>query len=246
MSSDQVLEIDVGNSAFKWRLLEGLRSVASGRAPLKDYALELSILDDMTRSIKAVRIVSVAGVDFDMELRATLDLRGNFAEVKAQVNGVRCGYKDLNQLGVDRWMAILAAAEEFCAPLVVVDMGSATTVDIINEDKEHVGGYILPGWRLLYRGLLNDTAIDSARIPVDYQTENISSATTTLDAIGMGRLLMCAASINRVMEGFLADGALNARLVFTGGDALRIIPHIRFEAEYRPDLVLDGLRVALG
>ena len=250
MAEQCILEIDAGNTSFKWRVVQGDQLLNSGRGLLADCVAEFSFLDTYTASIGAVYVASVAGKSFDLELVNALETSGinsiHFAKVEPEVNGVHCGYQTIGDLGVDRWMAVLAASNEFSAPLVIVDAGSAITIDVIDADKKHIGGYIFPGWGLLRGALIDGTAITKTLIPDNYQADFISTGATTLDAIGMGRLLVCAAAINQVCENFLIGKSFEAKLVCTGGDSPTIMPHLRFQAEYRPNLVLDGLRVALG
>lgn len=251
MSSVYILEVDAGNSALKWRVLKEELPVDSGRFLLEEHPHALKpVLEKYPDLINSARVVSVAGEDFNHKLKVDLHLFGVesvcFAEVERQRAGVRCGYRDLNQLGVDRWVAVLAAAQEFSGPLVVIDAGSAITIDFVSAGKEHVGGYILPGWGLLYDALVVGTAIPNERIPLNFQAETIAPGLDSQQSIGMARLLMCASSVNAAVQGFTVSKGRSAQLVCTGGDSLKIMPHLQFEAEYRPDLVLDGLKVALG
>ena len=61
------------------------------------------------------------------------------AEVSAEAAGVTCGYKDFHQLGVDRWLALVAAYRKYAKPIIVVDAGSAVTIDIVDGDGLHLG-----------------------------------------------------------------------------------------------------------
>ena len=250
MSAEQIIDIDVGNSAMKWRLMEGSAFLSSGCVSHQGWSKSLKkILPSESSPVRA-RLVSVAGTEFNAALSNALQeigvSRTDFAQVESTVGSVRCGYRDITQLGVDRWMAILAASEiceEACA---VVDVGSAITIDFVTSDKQHIGGYIIPGWRLLYETLYKETAINKERIPKDYEAVDIEPGSNTRDAIGMGRLLSCVSSIDCAVLGFAERQNSAIQVVCTGGDAQRLMPLLKIKAQYEPNLVLDGLAIALG
>ena len=250
MSAEQIIDIDVGNSTMKWRLMEGLACLDSGRVLHQGWSISLKKALPLESKPVRARLVSVAAPPFNKALSNALQEIGvnriDFAQVESTVGPVRCGYRDITQLGVDRWMAILAASEiceEACA---VVDVGSAITIDFINADKQHLGGYIVPGWQLLYEALYTGTAIHKERIPKDYDAPAIVPGSNTLDAIGMGRLLSCVSSIDCAVLGFAERQNSAIQVVCTGGDAQRLMPLLKIKAQYEPNLVLDGLAIALG
>lgn len=250
MSINSILEIDAGNTDFKWRTLSGSVVVTSGRAAQKEVEITLSDLLKNNQSIKHVRVVSVAGKDFDQRIVSSLKAFRleaiDFAVVEDGIGGIRCGYSELSQLGVDRWMAIIAAASACAGPILVVDMGSALTIDLVDGKRQHCGGYILPGWRLMQKSLLEGTAIHPSRIPYNYEVQSIEPGLNTVDAIGMGRIKAMTSTIDSILNDFENRLNANVSLVCTGGDAPHIMPHLESEVLYKPDLVLDGLSIALG
>lgn len=249
MDKNQILEIDAGNSAFKWRLWSADGSAISNRSQLSEVVKALSVVLRDHPFVERARIVSVAGAPFDAQLKAVLQGKGlrsiEFVKVVKELGGVLCGYDDLSQLGVDRWMAVVAVAAKFSGPIIVVDMGSAFTVDFIGADKKHVGGYILPGWALMQNALVSGTQVAVSRNPVDYQVPEIAPGKSTSDAIGMARLFALSAVIDKSVIDFETREKSAVTVICTGGDAQRILPHIKASAIYQADLVLDGLAVAL-
>lgn len=250
MESNQILDIDVGNTALKWRLELDLSVQCSGRACHAEFIASLDKLFSEFGVPGRARLVSVAGDEFDSELLRLLHEAGvqqvDFAHVEVEAGGVVCGYEDVSQLGVDRWMAILAAAESSDQALAVVDFGSAITIDFVKANREHAGGFILPGWKLLYGALCEGTAINKQHIPDRYQAAAIFPGCSTVDAIGMGRLLACVAPVESALADFEKKEPLGVQVICTGGDAELFMPLLDVGAQCRPDLVLDGLRVALG
>ena len=75
---------------------------------------------------------------------------------EAETLGIQCGYAKFNTLGVDRWLAILAAREITQLPVAVIDLGTANTCDIVINDQ-HLGGWISPGFSVMRESLLSTT-----------------------------------------------------------------------------------------
>jgi len=249
MGETSILEVDGGNSGYKWRLMSGLKILSSGRFTIEELLPGFEgIIQDLPGSVGA-RVVSVAGVEADALLVNALQTLGvhpvNFAEVTRERAGVHCGYEDLSQLGVDRWLAVLAASNEFDGFLAVADFGTALTLDFVDSSRNHVGGYIVPGWGLMCQALIEGTVIDVSRIPFDFQADVLQPGVSSLDAIGRGRLLSMSAFVSAGVSSFESRSTVDVKLVCTGGDALRILPFLDMEAVLRPDLVLDGLALAL-
>ena len=248
MADTYILEIDAGNSSYKWRLLGGDNILSSGRFAHDELLPGFEAVIRGLSGAVAARVVSVAGVQADAALIKALEVLGvkpvTFAKVAREQAGVRCGYKDLNQLGVDRWLAVLAAAHEFEGALAVADFGTALTLDFITAGRDHAGGYIAPGWGLMCQALMEGTAIDAANIPFEYDSVHLLPGVTSSSAIGQGRLLSLSAMVSSGVANFQASVKEDVKLVCTGGDALRILPFLDIKAEIRPDLVLDGLALA--
>jgi type III pantothenate kinase len=146
-------------------------------------------------------------------------------------------------LGVDRWLALLAAWSERGSACLVVDAGSAMTLDFVSGHGRHLGGYIVPGLNLMQRSLFTGTA--GARIQpqsrdADYRPEPGRDTDT---AIRHGCLGMAADFVRASLAGI--EGG--ADLFITGGDADTLSPHIDTDSpvRIRPTLVLDGLALVL-
>jgi type III pantothenate kinase len=147
---------------------------------------------------------------------------------------------DPGQLGVDRWLALLACVDLSPGPALVVDAGTAITLDLLDTSGEHVGGYILPGLKMAESALLEGTAI---RLP-DGNREDFSEmgATNTASAIHQGTTLSVVALIERLSDRLGEHG----RLYVGGGDAHRLSELLTIPHDKVDHLVLRGLaRLAL-
>lgn len=248
MEEKLILEIDAGNTSVKWRLLRDGEILCREASSYLNFFDILDALFSEYKAVSCVNVVSVAGVAFDNKLKNFIEGKGstrlNMAEVQSVSSGVLCAYENVNQLGVDRWMAILAADHSFSGAKLVVDAGSALTIDLIDGNHRHLGGYIVPGWNLMRLALENGTQINHDRIPNDFSIEKIVPGKDTFDAIGMGRMQVMCSVIESVYSSFTDEQSMNVKLILTGGDVQRIIPHLSVDQiSFIEDLVLDGLSV---
>ncbi|MCW9051386.1 MAG: type III pantothenate kinase [Motiliproteus sp.] len=237
-----ILDLDVGNSFIKWRLgdLEGqLRSEGLDRQRFQDCF--------PSQKPRRVRLATVACQQQQQAIEQWCqELWGvpvEIATTQVEAAGVVNSYADPLRMGVDRWLAMLAAFNQFNRPCCVVDCGSAITIDYVAADGRHQGGYIIPGLRLMRLGLLHNTqrvlaSVDSAGVFPARPGES------TEQAVDGGIALLFESLAQRVKADYRQLLGEDAQLVVTGGDGGYFIDVID-EGEYRPQLVLDGLAYAL-
>ena len=143
-----ILQIDIGNSRIKWRLMNGHKSLVAGTQATATILSGKPLVLESVTSVSEVQIASVANPTMVTSLRHQLAERFSasikMAQVTAKAGGVTCGYKNPQQLGVDRWLAIVAAYHQLPERLLVVDAGSAITLDLVSPVGQHQGGYIIP------------------------------------------------------------------------------------------------------
>ncbi len=246
-----ILQIDAGNTRIKWRVIEGSRSgnkgyrtvdkgcrtVAEGNQLTSSILTGEPLLLPTVTTLTMAQLSNVAGdtviATLSKQLRAQFAISLQVAKVSPRVGLVSCGYTSLETLGVDRWLAVLAAFEKTGRAAVVVDAGSALTVDIVNSEGVHQGGYIVPGVRLLQESLWQGT--DQVKVDQYGSGEQPIPGVTTEQAVSHGCILMLVAFIERLAA------ERRAELIITGGDALLIKSQLAVKADYCPDLVLDGL-----
>jgi type III pantothenate kinase len=232
-----ILVIDAGNSRIKWRLTDRHQIVAEGRQ-LTPRALEDAIfsLSDM-QPPSEIRIASVAGdkvVDWlYQQLRKQFDGPIRLAQVASTLGELSCAYEDPKSLGIDRWLAIAAAYNQYNEPLLVIDAGSAITMDIIGPGGQHVGGYIAPGLTLMHDALWKNTS--DVRVVGSGSEELWLPGKNTQQAVNRGCLLAAVSTIESLAAQF------PVRIVITGGDAKILIQAMNLSANNHANLVLDGL-----
>ncbi|MCK7598700.1 type III pantothenate kinase [Microbulbifer sp. CAU 1566] len=255
MSISTILELDQGNTRCKWRLIsvpaerEQPGVVARGAFAPGDWwdAEELPAIWS-ERPPARVRIGNVAGPRVESgiasRLHAALGVEVEFARVAAECGGVRCAYPEYSRLGVDRWLAVLAAFRRHPSPALVVDCGSAVTLDLLGGDGEHLGGYIVPGINLMRRALYSDT--DAVKVAaVHEEGMSLAPGCDTESAVNRGLLLMVLGAIERTYDGLAHQCAVTGlrvpRLWFTGGDGALVASLCDRSGEWVEDLVMEGL-----
>jgi type III pantothenate kinase len=238
-----ILEVDVGNTRIKWRCLQDGIVQARGAVPQSE-------LDEWANTIgreyspEMIRIACVGARGVVEELSHWASEWGcEFLEAQTtkEVAGVRCGYDDPFSMGVDRWLAVVAAYRQFGQACVVVDVGSAVTVDLVNNSGQHLGGYIVPGFSMMRQSLFQGT--DKVKV-VQIDSTDIGPGISTSEAVSHGGLLMVKAMVEQAAEN-LSDMGEPVQIVVTGGDAGRLVTVLSGTISHVPELVMDGLGVVV-
>lgn len=243
-----ILEMDCGNSYIKWRVLSGIggAGVAHGVSAQVGDVIR-AILGSDVGPVTRGRLVSVRG---DGETQAIIDaistdlnIRLDKAHSEKAVAGVVNGYRDHQRLGLDRWLAIVAAYDMCRGACLVIDLGTAITVDYVAHDGTHLGGYIAPGVAILRAKLLDHTRrirYDAAE--AELALRNVAPGQSTAEAVERGCLIMARSYISTQIAAaadYMEDGFVT---FVTGGDAALAtdLPGVK----YVPDLVFRGLAIA--
>ena len=150
------LQIDVGNTFLKWRVVEGGAVIARGGHATA--AEECLAGFTFWNQVKTIALASVASTEVESRLLCVLksyrpDITPFIACTQFFFEGVSCAYELPEQMGVDRWLALVAGYLKYGESCCIVDCGSAITVDVVNSSGSHEGGYILPGMRLMKKSL---------------------------------------------------------------------------------------------
>ena len=156
-----------------------------------------------------------------------------FAQVQAEYAGLICGYDEPSQLGIDRWLQVLAVATQAHENYCVISCGTALTIDLA-QGQQHLGGFILPNLYLQRDSLIQNTK--GIKIP-DAAFSELNPGRNTIDAVHHGILLGLLSTIEKVLHDF------PAQLVLTGGDAPLFAQHLsQYQPRIEPDLLLKGLQ----
>lgn len=241
------LLLDLGNTRLKWALHDGGEFQREGSLTIDDPPEPQ--LSDMLGAAWApaseVFFASVArdgrAAEVEAAVRAVTALPVQRVAAAAKSCGVTCAYEDPARLGVDRWLAVIAAYRRSSGQggrgALVVDCGSAITLDAVTADGKHLGGQIAPGIAMMRRALYRDTG----RIPDEGEVEAGLLGRDTRTAVSAGTLYAAAGFVQHVSDELLPQIGSGSRLYITGGDAEAIQSKLRSEFEFQPRLVMEGL-----
>ncbi len=239
-----ILEIDIGNTRIKWRMKGDTAGGAEGAA---GTVAELQASDFASQAPDLVRIANVRADDSLANLQDWITdnwaVESHVAQVSSQCGGVRNGYSDVSRMGVDRWLAMVAAYEQLSSACLVVSAGTALTIDLLTAEGEHQGGYILPGLNMMASALQEGTGI---RLQHEVADTSTRPGRITEAAVYNAALAACAALIEKCCAE-LGQSEGRVAVVLCGGDAGQIKDALNdsgFDVLISPNLVLDGLALA--
>lgn len=238
--ADTCLQLDVGNSSAKWRLVTNGRATATGKYLAGDEASR-QLLFDCAAQVGQIWISSVAAPAAEAELAAMVrnhwGVEPWFARTQARSGNLVNSYDDPGRMGVDRWLVMLAASQRISGRACVVDAGSALTIDIVDASGRHEGGYIIPGPALMERALLLDTDRVRFEEEVDY---DLTPGSSTAGAVRHGIALAQAGAVALAVD---RCGNEPMELLFCGGGGEHLLQLVGRGGTYAPDLVFDGLEL---
>lgn len=259
MNSQQSwLLIDAGNTRLKFALVESSGYVnANQRLDVYDANQVHQLVDEMNRKnskkpfkvvLASVRNEQLTQVLIDQLHRAFTSIEVNLITPEQGFMGVECAYQDLTQIGVDRWLALLAAVAVFDSKhVLVVDCGTAMTIDQLNGNR-HLGGWIFPGIQMLSDCLYQKTG----RVRAHPQEVRVSSASELLAGFGTNTKECVRAASHQGVLGLLFEAIHVASatqeldgILLTGGDGAALAERSRQRCGcpvvYYEQLVFQGM-----
>jgi len=233
-----ILAIDAGKTRIKW----GTYADGSWRETGACVTADATKLCEMWSHINAVRrimIANVAGEDVHAAIvEATVRFCSDpeFIASQAAQCGVRSSYEHPEQLGCDRWAALIGAHRLYPGASLVVNAGTAMTVDALSDEGLFLGGIIVPGRDLMRR------ALDVHTAGLRWQPGEVRFfPNNTGDAIMSGAAHALAGAIERMGNFMCASGQDPLRVILSGGTAEILRPLIALEAITVENIVLEGL-----
>jgi type III pantothenate kinase len=227
-----ILCLDAGNTRLKFGLRAGSEWRTQGAL---DYAAFDSLAQQLPVPPTRIIACNVAGESARQRieaLAARLRVPLDWLQSSAVACGVSNGYDKPQQLGADRWAALIGARALHDGPCVVVMAGTATTIDALDAQGRFRGGLILPGLALMRSALAQNTA-GLPHAKGRYRT----LATNTDDAIVSGALHATLGAIERVR----ATQENDVTCLLSGGAAVELVPHMSRPYHVVDNLVLEGL-----
>ncbi|MCY4471234.1 MAG: type III pantothenate kinase [Kistimonas sp.] len=240
-----ILDMDAGNTRVKWRLSQDGRPVSSGALFNDSDARLVDALADSlgTARVDVCRLSSVRKECIVHSLvEALADRLGvmpQLPEPCASLGGLVVEGVEPVRLGCDRWLAMLGAVQLYPKrDVLIVDAGTAMTLDCVNSRGVFVGGLICPGLYMLRQSLRR--SLDRVTLSPQADLGQPALARQSTSSAENGILCMALALVERE---FSRLGS-NAVLVLCGGDAPFLKKHLQSSARLHPDLVFQGLGIA--
>ncbi len=229
------LLVDAGNTRLKWVRVENGAWQVPGQAGYDD----LSAFSACLQAGIPAWLASVASDTNEQRVMHCLAEAG--ASVRRLTAAPRFddlvnGYVPPGHLGVDRWMALIAARARTREPVIVVSAGTALTVDALDDTGRFIGGVIVPGRVLMRQALLSGTA--RVRVQPGYLRD---FPVCTEDAVESGLIRALLGTIRAQHDGLAALTGGPPRCLLTGGDAPELLAHLEGRVQHVPALVLEGV-----
>ncbi len=238
------LLLDLGNTRLKWSARDHTGELAHGAVawsepvaevlrktwqtlPPADGVFGASVVDDARETLVAAQAIDVLSRDVQ------------WVRSPAAACGVRSAYAEPERLGVDRFLAMVAAHAEGYSPCVLVGVGTALTLDALAGDGSHLGGVIAPGPQLMQQSLRGATV----RVRAEQAGVVTTLADNTADALVSGCWGACAALVERFTARVTPQLGDMPRLLFGGGDGANLRSLVDHPGELFADGVLRGLDV---
>lgn len=165
------------------------------------------------------------------------------AGLRAEVAGrdhpcpLRLAYSTPATLGVDRWLGALAAHRR-CGRAIVVDCGTATTVNLVEADGTFRGGAIAPGLAAIVAGM----AVRTPALPAPALDAEVAlPAQSTQACVDAGVALGYVGMVEHLVSELVRSSSAPLSVIVTGGNAARFLRRASLVAEHRPDLIHEGL-----
>jgi type III pantothenate kinase len=242
------LLMDVGNSRLKWGVLvdgEIRRTGHISMERIRDVGLQV-LTTKIPRRIDEVFVSNVAGTTFATRLSGIVGAHCgcdvHFARSERSGWGVTNAYTQPRRMGVDRWVAMVGAWNEVQTSCLVVDAGTAMTIDVIDDKGQHLGGQIIAGVATMAGALASSTSdIPQVKPALARQSADLGMfARNTAAAVREGAQNALAGAVDRAIQTLQSNGYAPV-VVLTGGEASRILGALCETPLHRPHLVLQGL-----
>lgn len=235
-----MLLLDVGNSRCKWARIENGVWTHRGVVGNTEFLALQRSFEQLSPPSRII-ISNVGGEALAQRLRSVCSMwpaQAEFVLARKEQCGIKNTYENPSKLGSDRWAALIAAWQRLGHAGLVVNCGTATTVDALSDAGEFLGGLIIPGITLMQQSLSRDTAQLQAE---EGCLQNFPR--NTADAIHSGIIQATLGAIEH--QGTSLKNLCTNKIVtciLSGGAADKIEAHLGMSAERVDNLVLEGLK----
>ena len=247
-----LLAIDAGNTNVTLGIFRGSDLLVQWRLTTDhdrssdEYGAQVrKLFDDSGLDVKEIDGVAIASVvplvnpSLTHTVEVLFGLTPMFVDHTTDT-GLKILYDAPSDLGADRIVDAVAAVTKYGAPCIVVDFGTATTFNAVNEAREYIGGAIAPGIMIAAEALFSR----AAKLPrVEIKRPEKAIGASTLGAMQSGLYYGYVGLVDRVLEKMIGEMGSKPRVIATGGLAMTVANASTFIEQVDPTLILDGLRL---
>ncbi|HSV61383.1 MAG TPA: type III pantothenate kinase [Variovorax sp.] len=245
------LAIDIGNTRLKWSMFEAPRpgaALLAHGAEFLDHIERLAEgpwaeLPPAASMLGCVVAGDAVRRRAEEQIHERFDCAARWVVPSHAEAGIINGYDHPTRLGADRWVAMIGARHRMLAegpaqPMVVVLIGTAVTVEAVDQHGRFLGGLILPGHGIMLRALESGTA--GLHVPTG---EVVEFPTNTSDALTSGGTYAIAGAVERMVAHVREHCGQDPARYMTGGAGWKMAPAMATEFELVDSLIMDGLLV---
>lgn len=239
-----ILLLDIGNTRSKYVCIQGKRMseityIDTQLITEQWFKVNFATFDQCI-------IANVSQKALSTKLQSWCDgfcVRCHVVTTESEKFGVKCAYQKPSQYGVDRWLTLLAAKKMFpFEPCIIVDSGTATTVDALSTEGVHLGGWILPGVQLMLDSITNNTESVVSNLS---SITHLSLAVNTESAVNQACWSASIGLVNNAVK-IVKSSSVNydneAKIIFTGGNGAQMHALFSGKSVFVEDLVFQGMQ----
>ena len=247
-----ILAFDVGNTNIVMGVLDEEKTYFLTRlaTDYKKTSAEYAVLVKSILDIHGIEKTEIKGGIISSVVPPVNDILGEVVELltgeKALIvgpglkTGLNIAVGDPSEAGADLVVGAVAAIAKYEAPMLIMDLGTATTISAINAKKEFIGVIIYPGIKVSYDALVGKTALLSS---FSFDVPEKPIGTNTTDAMQSGLVYGSASMLDGLIDRCIGEMGPVKSLIATGGLSSKIVPHCKHDIIFDDDLLIDGLRI---
>lgn len=241
-----ILLIDIGSTRFKWGFIKDKTFSFGGAFPHANEAISelfVTAWGSLTE-VSQILIASVADKKIETAVTDWFEKMSwppaSFIKSSATLFGLTNAYHEPEQLGVDRWLGMMAGWQRHHRPVCVVSCGTFVTVDAVDAQGQHLGGLIIPGLKLM-QSSLNAYGKNYPAPKSSLKDYPPLLAKDTYHAVTGGGVYALVAFIESITADVRHALGRHLHCILTGGDGATVMPLLKTPYHWEPDLVLRGL-----
>ena len=237
------LLIDIGNTNSSMSLWDNSKLSMVNNSSNKK--LFVALRKYSKKNLEKIIFISVVSIKENKVIKNQLKkiFKCNVEQIKSspKLFGVINGYERPKKLGDDRWSAIVGSYIFYQEPLIIVDCGTAISIDIINSEGVHQGGYILGGFNGYTESFQKAYNLKNIRLKESTILQKKSFPRKTETGITEGYLLMVLSTVENIYYQFRKNQKISPKLLISGGYGKIISKKLSVKNLYEPDLVLKSI-----